>query len=758
LELLFLGFHHSTPFMKISRIIPFAILTLAFLSFFSSLIFGGETLFFRDSLILDQPLKYFYRTNFSFGPALWNPYISSGFPSFAAPHHALFYPLNILLFVGSFSTGYSIFVTVHFLLGSLFTYHFSKSIGAETPGAILSALCFNYSGFMLFTIHGVNHYATPIWLPAILLAIVKFKHSKNIMWLSLATVFGSFQILSGESHFTLFSFLLVFLYSIYSFKKPKPILWVLLFLGLSILICGIQILPTLDFTYHFSSRSQGLSFFEATQWSFYPLRILEFFFPLYFGNITPSANFYWGKFIYEQLNNHPFIISVYFGVIPTAILISQGKSIFKNKTFFWALAGVFALILSFGKFLPGYFWIRQIPFLSLLRFPEKFLMITIFSWSIAAGLLLPAILKGSKRSFQITVGGLIGYLAFLAIHSFFFETLWTNIPSNLIQQSLYTSYRSILHGAAILLFLSFLLYFFKRSPRKVFLTWMIITLCFFDLWVAGRAVLYTAPKSLKAIQTPWLSSLKERNLFRFARSDKLFARAPIDPNEKNYLITEAKTTPLTLRPNWGIFSKIHYSRGYDGLRLKVQDELFSSEKNFRNTLNRTGTRWYLSGKNEVVPKDFISLYESENLGIQLWENPKSLPRAYFIGENPILSSIQEGLQFFPNPIPADIQWLKDSPDEIILKSRVSTPKAYLILNDHFYPGWRVFVNGLEKPIVKAFGFSRAVLISQGDSEIRWVFQPKSLTYGKWLSLFGLATLISLMVFRKQCRVNGKPVS
>ena len=53
----------------------------------------------------------------------------------------------------------------------------------------------------------------------------------------------------------------------------------------------------------------------------------------------------------------------------------------------------------------------------------------------------------------------------------------------------------------------------------------------------------------------------------------------------------------------------------------------------------------------------------------------------------------------------------------------SEKPSLFVLTDLHYPGWKAYVNGVEVPILKAYGFCRAVEVPAGKSEIRMVYRP-----------------------------------
>ena len=74
----------------------------------------------------------------------------------------------------------------------------------------------------------------------------------------------------------------------------------------------------------------------------------------------------------------------------------------------------------------------------------------------------------------------------------------------------------------------------------------------------------------------------------------------------------------------------------------------------------------------------------------------------------------------------------------------------LVLTDHFYPGWLVFVDGKPNSICRANGVLRAVHLASGKHMVEFKYEPDSLNLGFMLSILAvfLLFLIALLIFKR----------
>jgi hypothetical protein len=78
--------------------------------------------------------------------------------------------------------------------------------------------------------------------------------------------------------------------------------------------------------------------------------------------------------------------------------------------------------------------------------------------------------------------------------------------------------------------------------------------------------------------------------------------------------------------------------------------------------------------------------------------------------------------------------------------------SLLVEVDAFAPGWRVFVDGHEQPILQANVFGRAVVVPAGSHSVEWMFAPRLVIAGMFASWFGLALALLLLFWPKKKRI------
>ncbi|MGD0917386.1 MAG: YfhO family protein [Thermodesulfobacteriota bacterium] len=182
---------------------------------------------------------------------------------------------------------------------------------------------------------------------------------------------------------------------------------------LFLFLSAIQLIPFLEVFIH-SIRGNGISYLEATIWSFAPKDFLLFFIPDAYGYFLDMKKYWvtqcWFKTLYT--GGLPFILSLIFflaplphrgeGIKERPLSLSEEwdrvRGLGKDRKLYLALI-LFSLFLSLGKYNPLYIFIfKYVPFFNGIRYPAKFLYIFIFILSVTAGL-------GFQRLTEVTKEG-----------------------------------------------------------------------------------------------------------------------------------------------------------------------------------------------------------------------------------------------------------------------------------------------------------------------------------------------------------------
>ena len=80
---------------------------------------------------------------------------------------------------------------------------------------------------------------------------------------------------------------------------------------------------------------------------------------------------------------------------------------------------------------------------------------------------------------------------------------------------------------------------------------------------------------------------------------------------------------------------------------------------------------------------------------------------------------------------------------------VETDKnGILVLSEVFYPAWKVYVDGVEKPILRCDYSLRGVAVEKGKHVVKFSYEDKDFKLGLVLSISGLGFVIVILVFNR----------
>lgn len=361
---------------------------------FAPALFGGETFVVRDLRAFHRPsAKVLVSLVRAAGwPPEWNPLSGSGRPFAANPLHAAFHPFTSLFFLMPFEWAFRLQVILPVLISSAAMWLLLRTLRRSLAAALFGTIAWTLGGALLSNAHFLPALFTLCLLPAVLafaLRVLRGARSRDAVLL--AAAFG-FEALGGEPVILVATFVLLAACVAHELGRlrgragrstaPRRLaaLCVALVIGLGLAV------PVWWPALHLFSRSVravGLSEEAATSWSFPLIRAVELVVPGILGDLERPSLF-WGAALYSRQQRFPFLLSIYPGALAT-ILAIVGWVRGGRRNGLWALVAALGILLAAGSHLPFFSIARRVlPGLSAIRYPEKFLIMTLLALVVSA--------------------------------------------------------------------------------------------------------------------------------------------------------------------------------------------------------------------------------------------------------------------------------------------------------------------------------------------------------------------------------------
>ncbi len=667
-------------------------------SFFKGIVAGGDIglYWFYGSLIKESVLK--------FGQLpLWNPYYTSGAPLDGNSVTTFFYPPTwLFLFFNEVAT-INVLIVGHLILLGESAYFFARStLNLSATSSFLVSLGIMLTPKVFNHIYG-GHYAFVFafaWVPIVFFLIFRIVKSAKIIKdaLLLGLVFSLMYFsMIQVAFYTFFIFLLYLLYELFLFhfeqnfqikrtiKEATRLAKV--FLSTLFFFVGfsaISLLPTLFYAQN--SVRKGLTLFESAIPAIYPDTFLKLFY------IKPDA--------FE-----PFEVVIYVGILT---LIFAVIGIFKGRDkriLFLLLLATFAAFFSLGAngslyrvfyyLVPGFSWFRG---------PIRIWFFFAFSASILAGF-------GVDWLLNLKVVKKIAWVKFT--------------------------------------FASLLIFLF-----------------FGHLWLYDKD--YSKPHQLNEITrfSPILENLPEQNnLFRIYSVDR--STSYIEAKNKNLHYADGgDVAPLK---NYSDFINASLNYHYEGYSLSVPPNqvIYPESRYYQKPNPDPNLLGMLNVKYIISPENLENLdleFKKEIGRYRLYENKRFLPRAFVVGNLKSVSKLdpytlrgfdlrsqaivegQLNSKEIKNDFYKEAEITFYSPNEVKIKVNLDK-EGLLVLADTYYPGWKAFDNGSLVKIYKTNAVVRGVILSRGDHNLRFIYDPPLFKLG--LVISGATLIITLFILKKR---------
>jgi hypothetical protein len=754
---------------------PLSLIVVIGLVFFGEMIFASRIPLFRDLGPFFYPMRFSLAESFRAGDLpLWDRHLAMGFPLLANFQAGAFYPPNLVYLLFPFFAALKINFLLHSFIAALGAYLLARQWSYDRAVALMYGLFFSLGGCMVSMLNLLNHFQTAVWLPWLLL-IGERQFLSNDRYKTLPCVFvATLQFLAGSPEIYVMSMLLYLLNSLKRERGKISLSQVFLsLLKINLFVAGlamVQILPTLELLRE-TGRLRLPSFQGVTAWSLHPGNLLNLM--LVDREVDTRSFNRFQSFIGLPA---PFFLSLYMGALfPFGLWSWILTKPAKEKTV--VLMGVaLSLLLSMGSYTPVYTLVYDyFPLAFLVRFPAKFffLTFTLLVYVTIAGLNAWLNEPGSTKRFLLGPAVLCvvfaGFDVLLRLRELF-PLQWL-LPAAGVNQEAASGMIMMLERQMLLLFsLATLLWLWEKDKiRKTILQALIVGIIVIDFYEVHRPYLFLAQQRVLGTKSEVLEYMDESS------EGRIFFASAYSPLHPIAVLFPGARSPAddiafgiaSLRPNTGRLWRANYVQDIDALardsydRLRAAAQSLAPDRLYR-LLGNLNVQYLVS--QQQLPGAGISLLQYfPKYPLWLYRIEQVVPKVYLVPQSveetdPMRSIARLAAPDFDPTKEVILDqplYLKASGNfnavarvtahsQTRMRVQASLNKrGILVLADSFYPGWKVFVDGEEREIMRANFFFRAVQLTPGDHEVDFAYEPASLRYGLAVTLLTMGILLIL---------------
>jgi hypothetical protein len=734
-----------------------------------------------DGLAQTYPYKVMTQDALKKGTfAYWNPHIFGGYPQYAESMGNNYDICNVLLLFFSPLDAIKFITILELFISGIGMLLLLRYFGIGKISNLIFA-----SGYMLNSlfITSASHrwiIASFCWMPFTALMICRYLNSQNKKHALIAAIFLALSFLGGNFQTSFFClFIVIILTAFYSseiikiscFERLKILTFISIF---AVLLSFVMWLPTLELL--FQSIFGGGALYSTSMPGNYSVlgRIVSF--PLLICFLLPT------------ITGSPQIYSIKYLLGPDmmnfngAIGFLPGIFAFWGCFVFWRskIIRPFIIIAAIGILLP-----IATPMYNFLY--HRFFIVTSFSLSIIGAFTFQSFLDNVetkqlftfffhwiKLFFIVLFLILIGICIFILIkHDTLYSFLVRNMYSSFVRGneswllaraektlSFYSFYSTALWipilAAAISIIAAYK-YFNNKLSQSYFL----------------RIIFFLSAIQLIIFARMWLPSVNTSEFPVYPRNPITNYIQQDSTNSRYYSWRDYSIDPYIVLQNSSNVYKINDIQGYETCTNRSLHVLYkkyiSTDSIDLRLLGLFNVKYIIVGKRKIIPSNLHYLFSADNLTI--YENPLYKPRAYFayntiiaeddtVESQSILNRNFDGSKalLLRKDTSRDIQGLTQginsihfdkSENEYVEISAETDTKGIFILTDTYYPGWKCYVNGIEKPIYQVNYCMRGVVLEPGISKVVFKFEPIVFTIGAGISGITALSLLGTLFFLRR---------
>ncbi len=739
------------------------LLFLVALNVFSPMFFMGKAIFHRDYHFITYPFRYFLGQAYQQGVIpYWVPNVYGGMPFMSLFHPGVFYPPSILFFLQDTVLAINLFYFLHFLVLGVFLFLLGKLWGLSFAARLCSSVTGMLSGFIFGSVLLSNYFMAAVWLPMIFWLYLKYRQEKRIGYFIGTVLAIASQTLASCPEISVMTVLLLFLHQLWFASKEEGItayLRITVSLGLAVVLAlglsALQLWPSAKLMPH-SPRALGMTYEAHSTWSLESPKLATLVLsPGYIGDSST------GDFLYG------FLHTVHMGLL-ALIFIFIGFFVRKEKPIgFWLVVFLFGIWFALGKYNPLYEYIyHSVPLLELFRFPSKFFYVSSFAAVFLTGYVLDYILKHTEsRRLKIipVLSVLILIFGMVAILGIWQPTLG-------------------IENSMVILFvfgLVYILFYFGKLKKTVF-TIMVFLLIFIDLSIKEFKLLPLIDRSFYDEKPVYMKYLQNT----FGKSRIFSGSIQKDPDVADFpnapsALHSVKVMKQYLAPYTGMVYGVENVVGRPGLGLGLKYQLLwmsvlrqSNPEMRLRILERSNVGYWINLDQETrFNEDGEPVIRPDRIYVL----KDALPRAYLapkmrvLEEKAVLNTyyaasfeplkevlLTQPVEFQPSDhFQGQVEQVAYRLNHVTIKTR-QDGNGFLVLNDTYFPGWTVTVDGKEREILKANHYYRAVQLGPGEHTLEFDYFPEGFREGLIVSSICLLILIALPLCKPIKRLQFQP--
>ncbi len=747
--------------------LPYLLLAFLTLVFFWIILspFGKGYWLWEDFLYQNYPYRVFAATSLVRGSfPFWNPYVFGGMPFFADIQTAVLYPFNLVLTLFSDSESLSpyiveLIVVLHYFLAALFAFRFLRLSKLETEAALLGAVTFAFSGFMVTHVIHTNFISVFVWLPLILELFERALSSRKVRFGLLCAAALALSTLGGYPQYSLYiDYVLVLYWLVYELNRygrdgwsPAAAAWRLALLAF-ICLAGLGLnaggyLPAAELA-EYTPRST-MTYTASIEHSIAPLQLVKLLCPAFFGTQYQQSNTYWAGGYSAFWETCIFV-----GVLPLILAVWGVVRGWRNRRVaFAAVLAFFSLWLALG----GYGLLYKLffyfaPGFNRFRIPGRFSAFASFAlallaahgWSIFTGADSVEQKQTASRG-PLYIAGIAFSVVVILLACLRLGLLEALTEGRIAREGAKDLAQQACHAGLVWIVAAGVLLAAAGRRNGAIKRW------------AGLAAIFFVFAELYMFGTPFLKGR--------VSPDEIFPRNQVvrtlqELGEKELFRINARDLThkgiMLLRRNQGSIHRLFLIEGYNPLQLKrrlvdVQTErrfdLLNVKYKIKIDMEQKSAGFALHSS--YLPRAFMMhrwrVIQQDEKIIETLNAPEFNHREEVIlEENPGIDRPREAAH-----IESRVEIVDYSPNEIVL-SVESDRAGIVVLSEWHYPAWKAWVDGVEVPVLRADYALRAVAVEPGVHRIRFAYSSEMFNLGLLISALTVAgaALVAVIARKK----------